>query len=179
METISDLEAFNRLFAEYKERFIRFTYSYVRDSAVAEDITIEAFLYYWENRSSLSPESNVPAYILTTIKHKSLNYLEHIRTREIAMEHIMEHAEWELRTRIATLEACQPNELFNTEMQEIISKTLDSMPELSRRIFIMSRYQNKSQKEIAETCHIIAKTVEFHITKVLKMLRRHLKDYIR
>ena len=49
---------------------------------VAEDIAIASLMYYWENRGKLAADSNVPAYILTVIKHKCLNYLQRLRTRE-------------------------------------------------------------------------------------------------
>ena len=39
-----DLAAFDRLFGEYRPRFIRFAASYVTDAAVAEDIVMESFM---------------------------------------------------------------------------------------------------------------------------------------
>ena len=117
MEYSADLKAFNQLFADYQGRFIRFANMYVRDMAVAEDFTIEALMQYWENRNTLKADSNVPAYILTIIKHKCINYLQHIQVREDASEHLKNHAEWELNTRISTLEACNPEELFTAEAQ--------------------------------------------------------------
>jgi RNA polymerase sigma-70 factor (ECF subfamily) len=67
MDSINDLTAFNRLFVDYQERFIRFAYTYVEDMAIAEDFTSEAFIYYWENRHTLKDDSNIPAYILTVV----------------------------------------------------------------------------------------------------------------
>ena len=101
MEYSTDLKAFNQLFADYQGRFIRFANMYVRDMAVAEDFTIEALMQYWENRNTLKADSNVPAYILTIIKNKCINYLQHIQVREDASEHLKNHAEWELNTRIS------------------------------------------------------------------------------
>ena len=121
MEYSADLKAFNQLFADYQGRFIRFANIYVRDIAVAEDFTIEALMQYWENRNTLKADSNVPAYILTIIKNKCINYLQHIQVREDASEHLKNHAEWELNTRISTLEACNPEELFTAEAQEIVN----------------------------------------------------------
>ena len=95
MEYSADLKAFNQLFADYQGRFIRFANIYVRDIAVAEDFTIEALMQYWENRNTLKADSNVPAYILTIIKNKCINYLQHIQVREDASEHLKNHAEWE------------------------------------------------------------------------------------
>ena len=122
MEYSADLKAFNQLFADYQGRFIRFANIYVRDIAVAEDFTIEALMQYWENRNTLKADSNVPAYILTIIKNKCINYLQHIQVREDASEHLKNHAEWELNTRISTLEACNPEELFTAEAQEIVTR---------------------------------------------------------
>ncbi len=178
MEYSADLKAFNQLFSDYQGRFIRFANMYVRDMAVAEDFTIEALMQYWENRNALKADSNVPAYILTIIKNKCINYLQHIQVREDVSEHLKNHAEWELNTRIATLEACNPEELFTAEAQEIVNKTLATLPEQTRRIFIMSRYENKPYKEIAETLGMTTKGVEYHIAQALKRLHTNLKDYI-
>lgn len=177
MDKTNDLKIFNQLFTDYQGRFIRFANTYVRDTTVAEDITIDALMYYWENHSSLATDSNVPAYILAIIKHKCLNYLQHIHVREEYSELARKHAEWELQTRISTLEACEPYELFTAEAQAIVNKTLAALPEQTRRIFIMSRYHNQSHKEIAETLGMTTKGVEFHISKVLRGLRINLKDY--
>ena len=80
--------------------------------------------------------------------------------------------------RIASLEACNPEEIFSSEITEILRKTLASLPEQTRRIFILSRFEQKSVKEISELMHLAPKSVEYHITKSLKALRVALKDYL-
>lgn len=174
----SELAAFNELFTNYKGRFIRFSKTYVRDTAIAEDYVMDSFIYYWENRHKLEDNVNVPAYVLTIIKHKCLNYLQHQRLHEEVVNQMASHAQWELNTRIASLEACEPYELFASEAQEIVKNTLKRLPERTREIFIMSRMRNLSHNEIAEKLHITAKGVEFHIAKALKKLRAELKDYL-
>lgn len=169
--------SFNRLYKACHPQFVRFANTYVRDYAVAEDVTTEAIIYYWENRADIENETNVAAYILTVIKHKCLNYLRHIQICDEYSESMQNYARWELSTRISSLEACEPNELFATEIQEIVKRTLASLPAQTRKIFIQSRYENKSYKEIAAQFRISAKGVEFHINKALKALRTSLKDY--
>ena len=172
-----DITSFNQLYKEFQRRFVRFANTYVRDLTTAEDITIEAMMYYWENRGKLAPDSNVPAYILTVIKHKCLNYLQRLRTREEIVEYLKDCDTWELNLRIATLEACNPEKLFTDELQSLVDKALETLPEQTREIFVRSRYNNQSHKEIAVALGISTKTVEFHITKALKVLRVALKDY--
>lgn len=174
----SELAAFNELFTSYKGRFIRFAQTYVRDAAIAEDYVIDSLIYYWENRHKLEGDVNAPAYVLTVLKHKCLNYLQHQSLHEEVVDTMISHAQWELNTRIASLEACEPYELFVAEAQEIVKTTLARLPERTREIFVMSRMQNLSHKEIAEKLDITTKGVEFHIAKALKELRIGLKDYL-
>lgn len=90
-----DITSFNQLYKEFQRRFVRFANTYVRDLTTAEDITIEAMMYYWENRQSLSEDSNIPAYILTIIKNKCLNYLRHQQIHEEYSDKIKDYYEWE------------------------------------------------------------------------------------
>lgn len=177
MEKTQDVIYFNTLYAEYKERFLRFARSYVTDPDVAEDILTESLMYYWENRAGLLPDSNIPVWLLTVIKHKCLNYLHRLRTRETAEDYLSRAETWELNLRIATLEACDPEKLFSDEVQRIIDDTLSVLPEQTREIFVESRYRDRSHKDIAEQFGLSTKSVEYHITKTLKVLRTALKDY--
>ena len=178
MNKVNELEIFNKLFSDYKDRFVRFAYTYIRDATIAEDIVIDSLVKYWEYRSNLEEDTNIPAYVLTIVKYKCLNYLQHEQLcREVA-EDMQSHAQWKLSTRIATLEACEPYELFTAEAQEIVNRTLMQLPERTRQIFVMSRMKNKSHREIAAELNMTTKGVEFHITKALKELRISLKDYL-
>lgn len=173
-----ELLLFNKFFADYQQRFIRFAFTYTRDEVIAEDIVSESMMYYWENKERLPQDTNLPAYVLTTIKHKCLNYLRHIQLKEDVLNDLASHSQWELSTRIATLEACEPNELFDNEVRSIVGKVLSKLPETTSRIFVMSRNENKSYKEIAAIMNMSTKGVEFHMAKVMRILRIALKDYL-
>ena len=112
------IEIFNQLFTNYKRKFVHFARTYVDDITIAEDIAIESIIDYWENRNSLHADSNIPAYILTVIKHKCLNYLQHLRTTEKVTKYLKDCSDWELDLRISTLEACNPERIFCDEIQK-------------------------------------------------------------
>ena len=132
----------------------------------------------WENRDHWEKDSNLHALLLTIIKNKSLNILEHKQIRLRAEEDINSHSQRELNLRISTLKACEPEQIFDNEIQHIVHKALEHMPQQSRTIFMLSRYQNLPNRQIAEQLHISLKTVEAHITKALRILRLELKDYL-
>ena len=172
-----DIKELSRLLESYKGRFISFANSYVQEFSVAEDFTMEAFMDYWEMREMLQPDSNVPAYILTLIKHKCLNHLKRKQLQEDVSQRLRTVAEWELNLQISSLEVCEPTELFTTEIKEIVNRTLQQLPEQTRRIFLLSRFENKTRKEIADELNMTSKGVEYHISKALAALRVNLKDY--
>jgi len=178
MDECKDIELFNYLFTNYKARFIHFARTYVDTEMLAEDIAVESFMYYWENRNKLESHSNVLAYILTVVKHKCLDYLRQQRVKEDYVEYEKNNATRKLNLRVTTLEACDPEEIFSKEVQEIVDHTLLKLPVETRDIFIRSRYHNQNHKDIAEDLNISTKTVEFHITKALSVLRVALKDYM-
>ncbi len=178
MSTLSQLKEFNKLFNEYNERFIRFACGYVKERLVAEDIVSEAFMTYWENRQKLKPDTNPPAYILTVIKNRCLNYLQRERTRLRVTKELKNHENWVLQTKINTLEACDPDFLFSEELQTIVDATLQQLPFNTRRVFVLSRNHNMSYKEIARTINLSEKSVEFHISKALSTLRVSLKEFL-
>jgi RNA polymerase sigma-70 factor (ECF subfamily) len=174
----NDIEIFNDAFKNYKARYIRFATSYVKNELDAEDIVMDSFLNFWEKRNEIKTLTNIYAYILSIVKNKAINYLEHQQTIYQAHEKIKAHEARELNFRIATLRECNPEDLFSEDLQAIIEKTLQSLSEQKIKIFNLSRIENKSNKEIAEILGISVKTVEFHITETLKILRENLKDYL-
>lgn len=173
----SGAQSFSQLFVDYQCRFVRFANSYVHDLATAEDITSDAIIYYWENRQRMSSDTNVPAYILATIKNKCLNQLQHDRVKEKVNARILSNAQWDLEMRIASLTALEPAELYTRDIHDLVNAALTKLPEKSRQIFCKSRFDHLSNKEIAETMDISVKTVEAHITGAIKMLRSELGDY--
>ena len=123
-----DCGLFTVLFEQYREPFTRFANSFVRDRAVSENLFVDALVDYWQRRGSLPEDTNVPAYLLTSVRNKALNHLRHQRIRERSSDELMRRA--------------------------------------------------RSDAEIAAELNLSIKTVEFHIGKVLKVLRVRLKDYL-
>ena len=173
---IEYIRNFNLLFEAHNKRFIRFANSYVQDEEVAEDIVSESFMYYWENKESIV-EKNISSYLLTVVKHKCLNYLKHLALEQQARSDSQSLEEWDLQVRIGNLEACNPQQLLSHEIQQLVNEAVQHMPEQTRVVLKLSRYQSKSNKEIAEEMNLSVKAVEYHITKALKILRVVLKDY--
>lgn len=173
-----ELEIFSSVFMQFKKPYTLFAYSYVKNMDDAEDIYMDVMTRLWENRKTLPENVHFPSYILTAIKNRALNHLRQQKNSYDANENLINHQFRELNFRISSLEACNPTELFTDEIRHIIKITLDNMTEYTKLIFSMSRYENKTNEEISRELNINIKTVEYHISKSLKILQKNLKDYL-
>lgn len=172
--------SFNDIYTSYyyKKSFF-FAKSYVHNDLAAEDIASEALIKLWEKLKAESVEEKyILPLLLTILKNKALDYLKHEEVKRSAFEVMADWQQQELSIRMSALEACNPDEIFSEEVEIIISATLSTLSEQTRRAFILSRFENKPNKEIAEEMEISIKGVEYHISKALKVLRVTLKDYL-
>lgn len=169
---------FGIFYNAYYQRFVRYAFYYVNDLQAAEDLTHDALLYYWENRQKLPADTDVLGYILQTVKNKCLNYLKHIQVEvEYSKKHTELH-EWEIETRIQTLEDESYGTIFSKDIMKIVMESLSELPEQTRRIFVMNRLDDKSRKEIAALLNVSQQKVDYHINKANDHLCLKLKDYI-
>lgn len=167
---------FNSIYTAYYRKAFLFTFSYVHNDQVAEDIVSEAIIHLWELSKEKEIES-IEAILITYIRSKSLNYLKHLQAQENVYQTLLNKGQRELEIRISTLEACDPKEILSEELHAKVKTLLANMPEKTRLAFLRDRLDGKSHKEIAEEMGISVKGVEYHINKAVKILRENLKEY--
>lgn len=171
------LSQFDMLYKHFHKKAFIFTKSYVYNDAIAEDIASESIIKLWESVKE-NRVKNPESFLLTILKNKALDYLKHEKIKEEAIKNIEQSTYDELNIRISMLEACDPQEVFSSEIQKIVTQTLLNLSAESRMVFELSRFDGKSHKEIAKELGVTTKNVEYHLTKVLKILRINLKDYL-
>ena len=174
---LDSANSFNALYTAYYRKSFLFVKSYVHDELVAEDIVSESLIKLWERMKS-QPIDNIKPFLFAILKNSALDQLKHEAVERKALKSMQEHFSRELEIRNSVLQSCDPAEIFSTEIQQIIQATLTTLPEKSRKIFEMSRYQNKTNKEIADVFKISVKGVDYHLALTLKALRVSLKDYL-
>lgn len=172
------VNSFDKLYTTYFKKSYTFVKSYVLDDLEAEDIASESLIKLWEKmkKEPLSDDEVIP-YLLTILKNKSLDYLKHLEVKRSAFENIDDWQRLDLDIRIDSLESLEVNNIYIEEMYAILNNTLNSLPVATQKIFRMSRFEHKKNKEIAIEMGISVKGVEFHISKALKVLRITFKDY--
>jgi len=165
---------------EYKrlyDRCVSFARTYTFDTAQAECMAEEAMIVLWEKLRAGETIDHVLPFLFSVVKGKAMNYLKHKRSEARIREGVNSLQVRELTMRIDSLEGCNPDSLYVSDIRSILDKTLASLGGTTESIFKMSRVECISNKDIAEELHISVKAVEYHITKAIKALRKSLSEY--
>jgi len=171
----ADKDDFRNIFRLYYTPLCHLSNSYLEDEDEAKSVVQDAFLKLWEVRESLNSDSNLRNYLFTLVKNNCLNIL---KRKQIQLKH-HEKIKWlEMHYQYESLERMGNDYLEFDELKEKIDKAIQSLSEQCRIVFKMSRFEELKNREIAEKLGVTQKTVEAHLTKALKILRKELKDYL-
>jgi RNA polymerase sigma-70 factor (ECF subfamily) len=166
-----DNQQFDSLFNEYYSPLCRFSMKYVFNKEVAEDIVQEFFVYLWEHWNRLSTIASIKSYAYTAVKNRSLNCLQKQFSFKKGIA-TSEMEETEVNSKLP-----DPQELLESkELEKILEKALEALPARCRTIFLMKRFEEFSNKEVAEKLKISEKTVEAQMTIAIRKITAFVSD---
>lgn len=164
-----DEKSFEYIFHYYYNQIYTFVLRTLFDKTFAEDITQSVFISLWEKRKIIDPEAGV-APLLYTIARNHI----YRQTEQLLLKHKYEQYQQENMQENSDIEA----DVNNRFLENILSELIEKLPPNRRRIFLLSRKENLSNKEIASRLHISEKTVETQIRRSLIFLREKMKYYL-
>ena len=157
-----DTKTFETLFKQNFVAVTAYCNKYVRDTEEAKDLAHRAFMKVWEKREAVPEGSNVKALTYKIAHNLSINYIR---------DHKKFCDEEELQT-VESENSDADNDIKAAELEAAVIDTINHMPEKSKKVFLMSRYEQLSYNDIAGQLGVSIKTVEAHITTALKLLRK-------
>ena len=152
---------FEALYRNISRRLYNYIFSVLRNKADTLDVLQDVFLKIWNNRERLDMERNFEAYIFTVARNAMFR---HMRSKLYAsFEDVREDSVLE-EPRIE-------DRLSDSAVIRKLYAVIRAMPEQRRRIFLLSRRENLSYREIASRLGISENTVDTQIRRALKELR--------
>jgi RNA polymerase sigma-70 factor (ECF subfamily) len=159
-----NLLAFNSLYKEYSCRLYRFAIGYLKSEQEAEELVQEVFTIIWEKRAELKVELSFKSFLFTI----AFNIIrKHFRTKAYLSEYF--------KTGVSDDQDLQTSQKITYDsLHQYITELVNQLPDRRREIFIKSRFEGLSIKDIAEKFKISHKTVENQLTDALKFIRTKL-----
>ena len=157
-----DLEAFEALFRQHQREVYAWIVRIVRDSGIAEDLTVETFWRIYKSRTRFDPAGNFRAWARRIATNAALDHLRHSR-REI-----------ELPEDLPSVGTADP--AVRREAREQIRKAFSELPAKYRLVATLSLIEEEPYMNIAEAAGISVALVKVRVFRAVRMLRKKLNS---
>ncbi len=158
------------LFRRYYKPLCSHAIRYVYSKEIAEDLVSDVFCKFWKNESYKNITSSFRSYLFRSVRNTAFTYL---RSEFNTVERSEKYDMIEVTENLKADSIC-----IYEETLARVKLLVDSMPPQCKKIFLLSRFESKGNKEIAEELNLSLKTIEAHMGKALGIMRKGLKDYL-
>ncbi|SDS15362.1 RNA polymerase sigma-70 factor, ECF subfamily [Mucilaginibacter mallensis] len=162
--------AFEHLFKKHFRELHAYGFSLLKDWDAAEEVVQAIFLKLWEKNEWVHIQISIKSYLYKSVYHDCLNYM---RRQKIHLKY-QTHTVHVMENRVDNTDG----KIKLSEMEQHLDKALDKLPEKCRAIFHLSRFEHLKYHEIANQLEISIKTVETHMGKALRILRKEMKEFL-
>ena len=169
-----DQKALELLFSIYFQRLNDFARNVVKDDVISQDIVQDVFVKIWEKKAEIE-SINLEAYLFRLVRNRCIDYIKHLKVVHCRMHEIQISSKYEELYRIDFI-GNEPYVLIEQELKLKIEKTIITLPERCREVFVMSRMNGLKNKEIAERLNINIKNVERHLNRAMRSFRENLSE---
>jgi len=161
-----DEQAFAQIYKRYAEKLAGFAGSKLYSLDDARDILHDIFVKLWEGREQLHITSNLQSYLFAVVRHRVVDKIRRNVTRE----------EYALATQSLAVFYSEDagKQLEAKELRQTIDHSLDQLSPRIKEIYLMSREEGLSNREIAEKLSLSEQTVKNQLSAALKHLRQTL-----
>lgn len=163
---IGDESALAIIYGQYWEMMYLAAYNMTKNKEISEDIVQDVFVGLWKKRKNLKINKSIRSYLYTSTIFKVYDFFR--KNKKAIREDLFDNLNQNIQS------STPESRLIHKELVEYIESIIEQLPPKSREVFKLSREELKSNKEIAEELGISQRTVEWHISKALKIIKSHM-----
>jgi RNA polymerase sigma factor (sigma-70 family) len=156
-----DENAFREAFFHYRKKLEAFFLKKCNDPQDASDLVQTTFLKLWQYRASLNEDYELGQHIFQIAKTVFIDYLR--KQNKQKHQKIAPSTDWQ-----PVAQGYQPE----YDMRQKLHLALQGMPEMRKKVFELNRLEGYSYLEIANIFSISVKSVDNHISKAVRHLRK-------
>jgi RNA polymerase sigma-70 factor (ECF subfamily) len=160
---------FEASFHAFFQPMHRYAYTLLRNNERASDVVQATFVKWWETGTEVNSLEDAKRYLYTAVYRNCLNVLRDDKVK------LAQAVTFKLQQ---AAHVQHTDGIVIAELDHRIKSTINSLPEQCRRIFHMSRFEEKTYLTIATELGLSIKTVETQMGKALRVLREKLADYV-
>ena len=156
------IRGLEKIFHRFQPVLVSYANQFVHSAEDAREVVQDVFMAVWNNRENLQLDESLKAYLFTATRNKCYNHLRKRRLDTVEMNETTPEAYEDQQIE---------GKLQTEELKALIYDEINALPERCRKIFLLSREEDLTNREIAERLDVSVKTVENQMTIALKRLR--------
>ncbi len=149
-------------------RLVNLAYKKTGNMEASQELVQDVFLSLYRQLSRLPEQTVLENYLFIATRNRIYNYHRH-QLLQLKKEAL-------LRDNYAPSSGASPDRLELKELESLLRNKIQQLPDQCRKVFLLSREEQLSNKEVAERLHISVNTVEQHMRKALRILRASFND---
>jgi len=158
------MAAFDAIYNKYCHRLYKFVFVYLKREEDAEEIVQEVFIKVWNARDKIDVYSSFKSFLFTIAYNETMSLLRKRLIEAKSREYLKSIQQIETSDQVI-------NELQYKELDDRLQASLNQLTPRQKEIFILSREEGLTHKEIAEKLNISESTVNNHLVSTLKFLK--------
>lgn len=158
-------EAFQELYVRHWPGLLREANRQTGSVAESKDMVQDIFLSLFQKAADIDIKVSLKAYLYRTLRYKILNCRRN--------EKIHAHCHNEI-FKMRTNSPMPASELETKELATGLNQAIAALPKKCKEVFLLSREENYSHKNISYELKISVSTVEKHIVKALKIIKNEM-----
>ena len=158
----NDKKALTLVYNAYWKHLFLSSYNLLKNKELCEEIIQDVFIDLWNNREKIQIQISLKNYLYACTRYKVFAQFRKQKMVNVELYECLEQS----------LQFTNPEtKLMHEELVEQVDAVVKTLPKKCQNVFVLSRHEQLSHKEIAKQLQISTKTVENHICYALKVLR--------
>jgi len=175
-----DVHAFETLVRKYDRQIFRIAQHITQNREDAQDVVQDAFLKAYEKLDQFQGNSKFYTWLVRIAVNESLMRLRKRRTgKMVSIDEDVETEEGSVPRDLADWSPNPEQNYTQTELAEILRKTIQGLPLGFRVVFQLRDVEGMSTEETAETLGLSVPAVKSRLLRARLQLRERLSRYFR
>jgi RNA polymerase sigma-70 factor, ECF subfamily len=170
-----DSVALSEIYFLLRNSIYGFAYRMLNETAIAEDITQEVFMFFIQNPTKYQPElSSLKTFLCAVTRNKIMH---HLRKSGNNLEIYHDDTE-DFNEPIAAIDCNPLANLLNQELAEKIQNSISQLSPLLREVVLLREVQGLRHEEIAKITEAEVSAVKVRLYRARRILANRLAPYL-
>lgn len=172
-----DIGSYQKIYEAFAHKILNFIYRMVNSPQEAEDLTQETFIAVYQKIGTLKDSAKFEPWIFRIAR----NFVYQKYRTSVPPSVPIDEPDEDGRVKVQLIDKRKnPDESFQSqELEEVVSKVIEGLPEKYREVFVLSAIQNLSYEQISDIVGRSLASVKTDIHRARLVVRQLVKDYLK